>query len=78
MPKTLLELYKLLLEECGRDRSDAQFHTLKALFAWLAFSKRPLLLSDGWEIVRFASSDPESTLDLEGEIIGRSSRYVST
>lgn len=76
MPTTLLDLYKLLLEECGRDRSDAQFYTLKALFAWLAFSNKDILLSDVWDIVKSASPDSESTLDLEGEIIGRSSRYV--
>lgn len=76
MPTTLLELYKLLLDECGRDRSADQFHTLKTLFAWLAFSERVLFLSDGWDIVKSALSDTESTLDLESEIIGRSSRYV--
>jgi hypothetical protein len=78
MPTSLIDLYRLLLEECARDRSDAQFHTLKTLFAWLAFSKRPLELNEGWHIVHLASPNPENpTLDLEAEIIGRSSRYVS-
>lgn len=74
MPATLRDLYKVLLDECGRDRTDSQFATLKTLFAWLAFSKNQLKLGDAMDIVMFACPESEDGIDLEGEIIGRSSR----
>ncbi|KAF2683372.1 hypothetical protein K458DRAFT_389989 [Lentithecium fluviatile CBS 122367] len=76
MPASLTDLYKLLLDECGHDRSDDQFQILKTLFAWLAFSDKAPELKDGWQVVEPALPDSETTLDLEGEIIGRSSRIL--
>jgi hypothetical protein len=74
LPKDLHELYKLLLEECRHNRSDAQYLAMKKLFAWLAFSKRPLSLAEASSLVQLTLSD--DTFDIEEEIIGRSSRIL--
>ncbi|KAJ4294462.1 hypothetical protein N0V90_008153 [Kalmusia sp. IMI 367209] len=73
MPENLHDLYHSLFDECARDRTDEQYAILKVLFTWLAYSKRTLMLFDAWEIIECACSSSEETLDLEGEIIGRSS-----
>jgi hypothetical protein len=72
MPSGLRGLYKILLDECRRGRSPQQYEALKKLFAWLAFSKRPLSLAEASELVAITITDED--FDLEDEIIGRSAR----
>ena len=74
MPSSLYDLYKLLLEECRRDRSEAQYQAMKKMFAWLAFSKRSLSLAEASNLVQLTLSD--DTFDIEEEIVGRSSRIL--
>jgi hypothetical protein len=74
LPPNLHGLYKLILEECRHNRSEAQYQALKKLFAWLAFSKRSLSLAEASCLVQLTSSD--DTFDIEEEIIGRSSRIL--
>jgi hypothetical protein len=74
MPENLHDLYKLLLEECKRNRSEEQYQALKKLFAWLAFSKTPLSLSEASALIKMTVSDED--FDLEDEIIGRSARIL--
>jgi hypothetical protein len=74
LPPNLHELYKLLLDECRHNRSEAQYQALKKLFAWLAFSKRSLSLAEASSLVQITLSD--DTFDIEEEIIGRSSRIL--
>lgn len=75
MPADLDSLYKLMLIECQRDRTKEQYQTLKRMFAWLAYSKRPLTLLEVSELVALTVGENES-FDVEEELIGRSSRYV--
>lgn len=72
MPLGLRELYQTMLDECRRGRSPQQYEALKKLFAWLAFSKRPLSLAEASELVEMTITNEE--FDLEDEIIGRSAR----
>lgn len=74
LPASLHDLYNVLLEECRRNRSDAQYQALKKLFAWLAFSKRSLSLAEASNLVQLTLSD--DSFDIEEEIIGRSSRIL--
>jgi hypothetical protein len=74
LPGSLHDLYKLLLEECRHNRTDAQYQALKKLFAWLAFSKRSLSLAEAANLVQLTLSD--DSFDIEEEIIGRSSRIL--
>jgi hypothetical protein len=76
MPTTLHGLYELMLKECGKSRTDEEIFTLRCLFAWLAFSREGLTLQNAWDIVESASRSTTNKLDLESEIVGRSSRYV--
>lgn len=76
MPTTLHGLYDLLLKECGEFRTNDQFFTLRCLFAWLAFSKESLTLGDARDIVESTSRHMPDKLDIESEIVGRSSRCV--
>jgi hypothetical protein len=72
LPNDLHDLYKLMLDECRRNRSKEQYETLKRLFAWLAFSKRSLSLAEASELVKLTVTKDD--FDIEDEIIGRSSR----
>jgi hypothetical protein len=74
MPSTLHDLYKLMLDECRRNRSEEQYEALKRLFAWLAWSKRSLSLAEASELVKLTVKDDD--FDIEDELIGRSARYV--
>lgn len=75
LPADLESLYKLMLMECQKDRTKEQYKTLKRLFAWLAYSKRPLTLTEASELVGLTVGD-DGNFDVEEELIGRSSRYI--
>jgi hypothetical protein len=72
MPDSLRDLYKLMLEERRRNRSQAEYVALKKLFAWLAFSKRSLSLDEASELVKLMIIDED--FDIEDKIVGRSAR----
>lgn len=72
LPSDLTALYALMLLDCEKHRSDEQLMTLKKLFAWLAYSKRPLKLGEASALV--AVIENQSSLNLEEEIDGRSAR----
>ena len=74
LPDSLEALYKLLLAECQRGRTHAQYLTLKTLFAMLAYSERPLSLDEATDLVKL--TDPDDTFDIEDEVIGRSARLL--
>jgi hypothetical protein len=73
LPENLAALYDLMLEECQRGRTDKQYHALKKLFAWVAYSKRALTLSEASELAQLTVGD-EKVFDIEDELIGRSAR----
>lgn len=75
MPSSLHDLYKVMLDECRRNRSKEQYQALKRLFAWLAFSKRSLSLAEATELVKLTITKDD--FDVEDEIIGRSARFVT-
>lgn len=75
MPKSLHALYKLMIDECRRNRTKEQYSALKALFAWLAFSKRSLTLAEASGLVDLTITD--DGFDIEDEIIWRSARSVT-
>ncbi|KAF2813896.1 uncharacterized protein BDZ99DRAFT_516530 [Mytilinidion resinicola] len=68
LPDDLQALYQLLLDECHRGRTDAQYKALKRLFAWLAYSKRSLTLEEAEDLVKMTV--PDGSFDVEDEIIG--------
>lgn len=73
-PNDLSSLYKLMLDECRRNRTKEQYEGLKKLFAWLAFSRRSLTLAEASEIARLTIT--EKDFDIEDEIFGRSERIL--
>ena len=75
LPDSLPELYALLLTECQKRRTLEQFTTLKRLFAWLAFSKRPLTLSEATSLVQLIIGE-DDLFSLDEEIEGKSARIL--
>ena len=75
LPEDLQSLYAVMLSECQRHRTPDQFKTLKRLFAWLAFSKRPLSFGEAKDLVSVMTQ--EGSFSIEDEIQGRSARYYS-
>lgn len=73
-PKDLHALYCRMVLECHTNRSPEQSEALRHLFAWLAFSKRPLTLSEAGALMKELVKD--GIYDIEEEVIGRSTRYV--
>lgn len=74
LPPNLPSLYSILLADCQKGRSMEQVTCLKKLFAWLAYSKRPLTLGGATYLVGVAEKN--ASLSLEEEIDGRSARYM--
>ncbi|GME44923.1 glyoxalase bleomycin resistance protein dioxygenase protein [Neofusicoccum parvum] len=74
LPDSLSGLYSLLLAECQKGRGDDEFASLKRLFAWLAYSKRPLTLGEASNLVALVNEDAK--LSIEEEIDGRSARLL--
>jgi hypothetical protein len=72
LPDDLPKLYELLLSECQKHRSSEQFIALKKLFAWLAYSQRPLTLGEATALINFVPG--ATNFSLEEEIDGRSAR----
>jgi hypothetical protein len=72
LPADLTALYALMLSDCQKHRSDEQLMTMKKLFAWLAYSKRPLTLGEAASLV--AVVEKQTSFSLEEEIDGRSAR----
>lgn len=73
LPEDLQSLYAVMLSECQSHRTPDQFRSLKQLFAWLAFSKRPLSLEEAKSLVLLKNQ--EGSFSIEDEIQGRSARY---
>ena len=73
LPENLQSLYALMLAEVQRGKTDGQLETLKKLFSWLAFSKRPLTLEEANDLVELTQED--ASLSLEEEIQGKAGRY---
>jgi hypothetical protein len=74
LPADLEAVYRLMLNECQKDRTKEQYQMLKRLFAWLAYSKRPLTLNEASQLVVLTVGE-DGTFDVEEELIGRSARY---
>ena len=73
LPDNLHDLYKIMLDDCRRNRTPQQYEALCKLFAWLAFSKRALSLAEASELVKLTVSEDDD-FDIEDEIVGRSAR----
>ena len=74
LPPNLLSLYSLILSDCQRGRTAEQVKALKKLFAWLAYSKRPLTLGEATYLVGVIEKN--KSISLNEEIDGRSARYA--
>ncbi|KAL9079219.1 MAG: hypothetical protein Q9157_001888 [Trypethelium eluteriae] len=74
LPDSLTCLYDVLLDECRKGRTKEEFASLKRLFAWLAYSERPLTLGEASTLVRLV--DQNSNLSVEEEVDGRLARYL--
>ncbi|KAF9639816.1 putative glyoxalase bleomycin resistance protein dioxygenase protein [Lasiodiplodia theobromae] len=74
LPDSLSDLYNVLLAECQKGRSAEDLASLKRLFAWLAYSKRPLTYGEASNLVSFVNDDAK--LSLEEEIEGKSARLL--
>ncbi len=70
LPDDLQSLYALMLVEVQRQRTPEQFETLKKLFTWLAFSKRPLMLEEANDLMVLTGQD--ASFSLVEEIEGKS------
>ena len=75
-PTDLSSLYDSMLADLQERRSPEQYQSLKKLFAWLTFSQRPLTLNEASAVVNLTGQD--TSLNIEEELEGKSSRFVHT
>ncbi|KAI9738405.1 MAG: hypothetical protein M1834_008908 [Cirrosporium novae-zelandiae] len=73
-PDNLQSLYTLMLSEVQQHRTAEKSQTLKRVFAWLAFSERPLTLEETAELVVLVGQD--ASFRIEDEIEGKSARIL--
>jgi hypothetical protein len=72
LPSNTTELYKVLLDDCQRSRTDADREVLRKFFAWLAYSKEPLNMGSATKLLNYIAKD--NTISVDDEVEHRSSR----
>ena len=72
LPESTDALYKTILEECERGRTEKEIVTLKRLFAWLAYTTEPVFLSCLDGLLRHIDAD--NSLSIDEELENRCSR----
>lgn len=75
LPEDLPCFYNNVLTTCSHDLKEQERSALKLLFAWIAFAERPLILEEAYSLLRLKLG---KSIDLEMEVTGRCSRYVTS
>lgn len=70
LPKSLDDLYAMMMDEIQKGRTSKQCDVLRNLFIWLAFSNRHLKLREATAITKL-SAESSSTLIIEDELVGK-------
>jgi hypothetical protein len=74
LPGDLPCFYNNVLTTCSHDLKEQERPALKLLFAWIAFAERPLILEEAYSLLKLKLG---KSIDLEMEVTGRCSRYVT-
>lgn len=69
LPQSTTELYKTILDECQKARTEQEIATLKRFFAWLAYTTEPFFLSCASRLLRHIA--PDTSISIEEEIENR-------
>lgn len=67
LPSSTPELYKVLLDDCQKARTDQDVQVLRKFFAWLAYSKEPLSLGAANKLLHFIANENSISIDEELE-----------
>ncbi|SPO05139.1 uncharacterized protein DNG_07825 [Cephalotrichum gorgonifer] len=67
LPSTTPDLYKILLDDCQKGRSEQDILVLRKFFAWLAYSKDSLSLGSASKLLNFIANDNNISIDEELE-----------
>ena len=67
LPSCTSGLYKTILEECQKSRTDQELAILKKFFAWLAYAMGPLYLGCARRLLNHIATDNSISIDEELE-----------
>lgn len=67
LPDNTIMLYGMLLEDCQRDRTDADRDLLRRLFAWIAYSRERLHMGSAKRLLEYIAKDNRIVVDEEVE-----------
>jgi hypothetical protein len=67
LPDNTIMLYSMLLEDCQRDRTDADRDLLRRLFAWIAYSRERLHMGSARRLLEYITKDNRIAVDEEVE-----------
>ncbi|PKS12614.1 hypothetical protein jhhlp_000822 [Lomentospora prolificans] len=65
LPSSTTDVYRVLLSDCQKSRSDVDIEVLRKFFAWLAYSKKPLSLGAASRLLHFIAHDNNISIDEE-------------
>ncbi|KAK3331599.1 hypothetical protein B0T19DRAFT_472661 [Cercophora scortea] len=68
LPQDSTKLHELILYDCGKDRSDKELQYLRRLYAWLAYSKKPLSLGAVTKLSEVISGSFDLDAKFEDEV----------
>jgi hypothetical protein len=68
LPDTTIMLYGKLLEDCQRDRTDADRDLLRRLFAWIVYSRERLHMGSARRLLEYIAKDNRIVVDEEIEL----------
>lgn len=74
LPSSTTDLYRVLLADCQKSRSDQDIAVLRKFFAWLAYSKMPLSLGAAGHLLHYIAQD--NNISIDEELDHRCARYV--
>ncbi|KAH8893455.1 hypothetical protein GQ53DRAFT_840505 [Thozetella sp. PMI_491] len=70
LPKDTKALYKLMLDDCARPRTEEDRKVLRIFFAWLAYTKEPLNMAEATQLLKHI--DESNRLNVDDEVEHRS------
>ncbi len=74
LPKSTNEVYRLLLDDCQRPRTENDRQVLRKFFSWLAYVKAPLNMGSATKLLTYI--DKDNSLSVDDEVEHRSAALV--
>lgn len=67
LPSDTIDLYRMLLDDCQKGRTEQDIAVLRKFFAWLAYGRDALSIASASKLLYYIASDNNISIDEELE-----------